>query len=137
MKMRWFAIYLTGFLLLGRLWGLTEPTPQRDPIRVESLFEGTWKGTLGRGLLGSLDLTFVVSADGAAVTFKSKSGSFTWQGSCDGKTVRWHGCAAGIDCDWTLTPNEDGKTAVVTDRLLVGTFSAIFQKESSAHQNKQ
>ena len=130
--------FLVSFAWTAHGAAFASSTATLQPTRTASVFEGTWTGTVQRGLVGfgsRFDLTFVINADGTTVTFKTQQGnSFTWEASCDGKTVRWHGCAAGIDCDWTLTPNADGSTAVVTDILPTGSFSGNFHKESTAPQ---
>jgi hypothetical protein len=98
------------------------------------LFQGTWVGTL-RGLPfnGDVDYTLIINAAGTVVNERATAfGSLSFPAICDGVTMRWKtpGCAK------TLTPNPDGRTALITVNcpgvLGVGAYnsSQTFQKLS-------
>ena len=94
-------------------------------------FEGGWLGTLNNlPFAGNVEFTLVVSAAGTAVIEKSANfGTHNFQANCDGSTMRWE-----TGSSWTLTPNPDGKTALVTCNnggfFGVGAFSlsTVFRK---------
>ena len=81
-------------------------TPQRSP------FDGTWVGTLNNApFVGTVQDTFVISGSGTSLIEKLGTLSAkVFQATCDGSTVRW----TNSTCANTLTPNPDGKTALVT-----------------------
>jgi hypothetical protein len=110
--------------------------PQGKAIPQRSLFDGTWRGTIECGLAGNTDLTFQVSANGTMLT--TNGHFFDWRKTltptCDGHVMTWKTTAIQT---WTLTPNLDGRTAVVTGNdpgalFGFGAFnsSAIFRKTS-------
>ena len=102
---------------------------QRNPI------DGTWVGTLN-----NIQFTAVISRSGTVVQETSTDGTFTWNATYDGKTMRWSWQRLLLSGDSTATiidPN--GKTALVTSNsagapLLLGAgahnTSAIFYKVS-------
>lgn len=105
----------------------SSPTPTPAP----NAFAGTWVGTIKRGIFGNVDQTFVVNSAGSAVVDKSRLGSFNWQATCDGKKMTWRGAAMNASSyRWTLTPNADGKTAVVTENGPGVASSAVFHNTS-------
>jgi hypothetical protein len=88
----------------------SQATPERNSI------DGTWTGTLncpvGFGVgNGEVQFTLAISGTGTVVNVKS----IPWglehghRVSYDGKTLRWQ-----TGSNWTLTPNADGKTALLT-----------------------
>ena len=85
----------------------SQPTPQRNP------FDGTWRGIILCGLAGNVDLTFQISANGKVLT--TNAHFFDWlktlKPTCDGHTMTWKTTPIQT---WTLTPNADGQTALVT-----------------------
>jgi len=101
------------------------PTPSKR-------FPGTWRGTLAFGMFGDLHLTLVVNNEGNAVTESGGLvGTITFKATNDGNTVTWR--SGSFDSiHWTLTPNTDGKTAILDVKagLLIGNHTAIFQKTS-------
>jgi hypothetical protein len=94
-------------------------------------FPGTWRGTLPFGLAGDLHLTLVVNTYGTSVTESGGLvGTVTFKATNDGKTVSWH---SGVlkEIAWTLTPNPDGQTALLTAKsLYIGSPSAVFRRTS-------
>jgi hypothetical protein len=101
------------------------PTPIRDR------FDGAWVGTLNNlPFAGNVEFTLFVSGSGTSVIEKSVNfGSNTFQSNCDGNTMRWE-----TGSSWTLTPNPDGQTALITCNNAgffgVGAFSlsTIFRR---------
>ena len=95
----------------------TKPTspsaPKTHATPSQGAFQGTWVGRLnGLPLNGDVDYTLVINAAGTVVNERSTAfGSLTWPATCDGVTMRWK---SGAGCAWTLTPNSDGKTALMT-----------------------
>ena len=83
------------------------PTPNRNP------FDGTWRGIIRVGLAGDHDLTFQVSASGTVLTTNARfpDWSKTLTPTCDLHTMSWKTTSIQV---WTLTPNSDGRTAIVT-----------------------
>jgi hypothetical protein len=104
-------------------------TPQRNPI------DGTWIGTLN-----NIQFTAVISGSGTVVRETSTDGTFTWNATYDGKTMRWSWQRPLLSGDSTATViDANGKTALVTSKsggapLLLGAgahnTSAIFYKVS-------
>jgi hypothetical protein len=101
----------------------SSPTPIRNP------FDGTWRGFL------NANYTMVISGTGTKVTqTTAEYGTSNWPATCDGVSMRWKtvtGCSA------TLTPNPDGKTAIVTGScsgflgIGAGNWSGVFSKISN------
>ena len=93
-------------------------------------FQGRWVGTVDLGIYGNI--AFTLTVDSASTTVNetsSKLGTHSCAAQSDGKTLRWKSgpwFQAGIR---TLTPNADGKTAVVTcsNGMLFKTTS-VFNK---------
>ena len=102
---------------------------QRNPI------DGTWVGTLN-----NIQFTAVISRSGTVVQETSTDGTFTWNATYDGKTMRWTWQRPLLSGDSTATViDPNGKTALVTSNsagapLLLGAgahnTSAIFYKVS-------
>jgi hypothetical protein len=121
---------------VGSTKRLTPLLPQGKPTPQRILFDGTWRGTIECGLAGDKDITFQVSANGTVLT--TNIHFFDWPKTltptCDGHAMTWKTTAIQT---WTLTPNSDGRTAVVTGNdpgalFGLGAFnsSAIFRKMS-------
>ena len=83
-----------------------QATPNRNP------FDGTWLGTFnGVPTKGNVQFTLTVSANGSVVNETSSTfGSLTNRATPDGRTTRWQDGTSA----WTLTPNAEEKTAIVT-----------------------
>jgi hypothetical protein len=76
-----------------------------------NLFDGVWTGTFGNS-----ELLITITGSGTAI-------SYLWvklgkrdevPATCNGTTTRWTTRLVMGSCTWTLTPNPDGKTALVT-----------------------
>src|SRR6266700_8186918 len=96
-----------------------KPKPKRTiTLKVTTKFAGTWTGTIRFGPTLVVDYTLVINSAGNSVQEKSAQwGSHFYSATCDGKTVRWQ--TLGTDSRWALTPNPDGKTALVTGTAVV------------------
>ena len=112
------------------------PTPQSKAATQRKLFDGTWRGIIPIGLQGNVELTIQISGDGKVLTTNPHFGDWrrTLIPTCDGHTMTWKTTAIQ---NWTLTPNSDGQTAVVTGNdpgslfgILAFNSSAIFRKAS-------
>ena len=109
----------------------TAPTPPANP------FEGTWIGTLNNlPFAGNVQFTLGVTAAGTAVTEQSANfGTHNFQVNCDGTTMRWE-----TGSSWTLTPNADRSTALVTCSnpgfFGIGAFnlSTVFRRVAATPQ---
>jgi|GraSoiStandDraft_41_1057321.scaffolds.fasta_scaffold1052288_3 hypothetical protein len=91
-------------------------------------FAGAWSGTISQGLWGNVEFTLVLNAAGTSVTDKSGFGTFTHAATSNGNMTTWQ---SGLlsEIRWTLTPNPDGKTALVTSRSALGVNgSATFTR---------
>jgi hypothetical protein len=95
-----------------------------------NVFDGTWVGTQNQGSLGDIQLTQVISGSGAVVRSTSKLGAFTWNATCDGKTMQWSVKTKYGSGVRTFTPNPDGKTALMTFESGAFHSSATFYKTS-------
>jgi len=105
-----------------------KPKPKRiTKPKVTTKFAGTWTGTIRFGPALVVDYTLVINSAGSSVQEKSAQwGSHFYSATCDGKTVRWQ--TLGTDSRWALTPNPDGKTALVTGTAVVSPV--IFHERS-------
>jgi hypothetical protein len=101
---------------------------QREAKR--NVFDGTWVGTQNQGSLGDIQLTQAISGSGTVVRSTSKLGAFTWNATCDGKTMRWSVNTKYGSGVRTFTPNPDGKTAFMTFESGAFRSSATFYKTS-------
>ena len=91
-------------------------------------FAGTWSGKIKQGVLGNIVVTLVVNSDATSVRQKTPGGQYTRAATHSGNTLSWRG-GWFHEFAWTLTPNPDGKTAIVTDKGGVGINStATFQR---------
>jgi hypothetical protein len=105
-----------------------KPKPKRiTKPKVTTKFAGTWTGTIRFGPTLVVEYTLVINSAGSSVQEKSAQwGSHFYSATCDGKTVRWQ--TLGTDSRWALTPNPDGKTALVTGTAVVSPV--IFHRTS-------
>jgi len=97
---------------------------------------GVWTGILSFGILGTADETLTIDLTGTVVVEKNQFGSATHPATWDGATVRFQSGALN-EIAFTLTPNADGQTAVVTaNSMFISNPGAAFRKianyESSA-----
>ena len=105
--------------------------PVATPTPIQDRFDGAWVGTLNNlPFTGNVEFTLFVSGSGTSVIENSANfGSNTFQSNCDGNTMRWE-----TGSSWTLTPNPDGQTALITCNsggfFGVGAFSlsTIFRR---------
>jgi hypothetical protein len=93
-------------------------------------FHGRWVGTVDLGVYGNV--AFTLTVDSASTTVNetsSKFGARSCAAQSDGKTLSWKSAPwfqAGIR---TLTPNADGKTAIVTcSNGLIFKTTSVFNK---------
>jgi hypothetical protein len=108
--------------------------PVATPTPVQDRFDGAWIGTLNNlPFVGNVEFTLFVSGSGTSVIDKSANfGTNTYQSNCDGNTMRWE-----TGSSWTLTPNPDGQTALITCNsggfFGVGAFSlsTIFRRTTA------
>jgi hypothetical protein len=97
----------------------------------QNRFDGTWIGTLNNlPFAGNVEFTLMVTGNGMSVIEKSANfGTNTFQVNCDSNTMSWV-----TGSSWTLTPNPDSQTALVTCNnpgfFGVGAFSlsTVFRK---------
>ncbi|PYJ27356.1 MAG: hypothetical protein DMF24_02990 [Verrucomicrobia bacterium] len=91
-------------------------------------FAGTWSGMINQGVLGDIAISLIINATGTSVQETSKIGTFAYPAAIGGNTMTWKsGWLSEIG--WTFTPNNDGKTAVVTATSAFGVNgSATFQR---------
>jgi hypothetical protein len=108
------------------------PSPTSTPALQRNPFDGTWIGTLNGGG-GDVKFTLTISAGGTIVNVRSIPWGLV-QGldvTSDGKTIRWR-----TGANWTLTPNSDGKTGLLTASksgffgIGASNLSTTFQKTS-------
>jgi len=109
-------------------------TPAATAAPIQNKFDGTWMGTLNNlPFAGNVDFTLFVGGGGTTVIEKSVNyGTHNFQANCDGATMRWETGAS-----WTLTPNSDAQTALITCNsggfFGVGAFSlsTVFRRTST------
>ena len=113
----------------------TSPQPKNQTTPNQNPFDGTWVGMFkGIPFYGDVEFTIFITKTGTVVTSRSSTfGTRIYQSTCDGTNVKWtDGPSHG-----TLTPNSDGRTAVVASDNGGGFFgigayssSVIFRKTS-------
>jgi hypothetical protein len=123
---------------------LSKPKPSTSTARpratasatpIQNKFDGTWTGTIPNlPFVGNVDYILFVSGAGTSAMEKTANfGTNSFQASSDGYIMRWN--ANGTD--FTLTPNSDGQTALVTANnpgfLGMGAFSlsTVFRRTST------
>jgi len=105
--------------------------PSTSPSRQEAArFAGTWTGKIKFGRFGDVDFTFVVNPAANSLIQKSRFGELAHPTSVNAGTLSW---TAGEKNDhaWTLIPNPDGQTALITLKLPSGESTAVFQRVQS------
>ena len=94
----------------------------------QSRCAGVWTGVLSFGILGTAEETLTIDSTGTVVVEKNQFGSATHPATWDGATVRFQSGALN-EIAFTLTPNADGQTAVVTaDSMFISNPGAAFRK---------
>ena len=105
------------------------PKPTAAPtLQGPARFAGTWTGKINSGVVGTIQVKLVISADARSVTDRSNYGGTTYATRLKGNTLEWH---AGWlkEITWTLTPHPDGQTAAVTSKSVLGVVtSATFSR---------
>lgn len=91
-------------------------TTGNQPATSPKTFQATWRGTLK--IMGDA-YVFTLDVNTSGTVVNEQSPSFkpaTLQAVCDGKTIKWNWRNPNDPNDviWTLTPNPDGRTALVT-----------------------
>jgi hypothetical protein len=96
-----------------------------SPTPFQKRFAGTWKGKLDRGSSGIADITVVVNATESSVT---ESGFFPGPQSgpakITGNAISWNWMLAS----WTMTLNQDGRTAQIVVNSPFGTSRGTLEK---------
>jgi hypothetical protein len=83
---------------------------------------------LNFGLLGNADETLTIDPTGTVVMEKNQFGTATHPATWDGATVRFQSGALN-EIAFTLAPNADGQTAIVTaNSLFIANPGAAFRK---------
>ncbi len=83
---------------------------------------------LNFGILGNADETLTINSTGTVVVENNQFGSATHPATWDGATVRFQAGALN-EIAFTLTPNADGQTAVVTAiSMFISNPGAAFRK---------
>jgi hypothetical protein len=111
---------------------LTSATRTKTPKpENKSRCGGVWIGVLNFGILGNADETLTIDPSGTVVAEKNQFGSATHPATWDGTTVRFQSGALN-EIAFTLAPNADGQTAVVTaTSLFIANPGAAFRKIAS------
>jgi hypothetical protein len=118
----------------------SRPRPTVAATPVQNKFDGTWTGTLPNlPFVGNVDFTFLVNGDGTSVLEKSANyGTRNRQAACDGSTMHWETPETTSSWSWSLSPNPDGQTALVTcndpGTFGIGAYSSstVFRRISTA-----
>jgi hypothetical protein len=92
-------------------------------------FAGTWRGMVHLGS-GDFNMTFVVNNEGTLITESGGWVDGSHPGSHNGDVMIWR--SGGFNAiGWTLTPEPDGKTAILTVKgPIIGNNSAVLRKIS-------
>ena len=94
----------------------------------QSRCAGIWTGVLSFGILGTAEETLTIDSTGTVVVEKNQFGSATHPATWDGTTVTFQSGALN-EIAFTLAPNADGQTAVVTaNSLFISNPGAAFRK---------
>jgi hypothetical protein len=89
---------------------------------------GVWTGVLSFGILDTAEETLTIDPTGTVVTERNQFGSATHPATWDGATVRFQSGALN-EIAFTLSPNADGQTAVVTaNSMFISNPGATFRK---------
>src|ERR1700704_4089604 len=100
-------------------------------------FAGNWSGSISLGLVGMTKISFSINGSGTSVRFAGAEKPAT----INGNTITWK---AGwfTEATWTLTPQRDGTSALVTSKSALGvngtaTFSRGRSETASAPPSQQ
>jgi hypothetical protein len=105
-------------------------TQSVSPQTGRALFAGTWTGTIDMQKAGEVDVTLVVSPDGASIQQTSKLAKGDRPLNYDGNMLLWTGGIKG-EIPWTMKLNPDEQTAIVTRTFAGKTATAIFKRAST------
>jgi TonB family protein len=104
------------------------PTPSPTPVlQGAARFAGVWSGSINQGLTGHVIGTFTVSPDATSVQISQNFGGGTREATMNGNTISWR--KLGGTASFTL--NEDGQTAQVTLKGLLGSTTATLRRGSA------
>jgi hypothetical protein len=111
----------------------TSELSMKAPAAVtHSRFAGTWKGTINIGLLGTTEEILTINSAGTAVHEKNHFGSANHPATCDGTTVKFSAGALS-EISFAVTPNADGKTAIVSaNSIFISNPAVTFRKEPNS-----
>jgi hypothetical protein len=115
--------------------------PKAQASSSQNAFDGTWKGSInliparnwhGTGrLIGTFNIELIVTGDGTSIRERCRNASVSERTERDGKAIRWQS-EVFKDLSCSLTPNPDGKTALVMFRNdFYGEPTATFERTSS------
>jgi hypothetical protein len=109
-----------------------KPTRQAPAPTGPARFSGNWSGNISQGLFGTIKVSFSINASGTSVKISGAEKPAT----INGNTITWK---AGWfnEVTWTLTPQRDGTSAIVTSKSGLGvngtaTFSRAQSDTASA-----
>jgi hypothetical protein len=100
-----------------------------SPAAQPPSFAGNWVGTISQGVAGPVTVTLRINPATTSVVENAKGGTFTHKATIMGDTLTWK---AGWlnEITWTLRPNPDGATAVVTSNSSFGVNGwATFRRQ--------
>ncbi len=110
----------------------TKPSRQAPATTGPARFAGNWSGSISQGILGTLKVSFSINPSATSVKMSGTEKPAT----INGNTITWK---AGwfSEMTWTLTPQKDGTTALVTSKSGLGvngtaTFSRGQSETASA-----
>jgi hypothetical protein len=105
----------------------SEAATNRKPEN-QSRCAGVWTGILSVGILGNADETLTIDSTGTVVVENNQFGIATHRATWDGTTVRFQSGSLN-EIAFTLAPNADGQTAVVTaNSMFISNPGAAFRK---------
>ena len=110
----------------------SEPSAKSPAGVTQSRFAGIWKGTISVGILGTTEETLTINSAGTAVNEKNRFGTANHPATCDGTTVKFSAGALG-EIAFAVTPNSDGKTAIVSaNSVFISNPAVTFRKEPNS-----
>lgn len=133
-----FAIVIVALLVLASALWVFNVRSERQTATSNSMpekgvamqaFSGMWEGAIRFGKNGDTPFTLKVSADGSSVVASSTiTGEVLHPATTNGTALLWHS-GRMQSMGWTLTPNSDAATALVTLKYANGlTATATFKR---------
>jgi hypothetical protein len=100
-------------------------------------FAGTWRGKITFGTSGVVELTLIVNSSATSLIQKSKAGEYSHATTYTAGTLSWKG-GRNNGFSFTLAPNANGQTAVVTSKpksgpTSTGTFKRVKPGQAPAN----